>query len=366
MKPTERIPCILFAAANTADGFYSCFGDVFSPERWEKVYIIKGGPGTGKSGFLRAVGAEAERLGKAVRYYACSSDPDSLDGVVIPELHTAFFDGTAPHAAEPRYPGAVEEILNMGMFFDTKRLQREAGHIRELQAQYGEAQRLSSRYLRAAGEMRRTERVLVSGTFSAEKMRRAAQKLLDGIPTEEEPLCTVRFLTAVGKSGVRHLDTARMLAWRYVTVSDRRRCASVFLNVLVRTAEERGISCIRFADYLCPEDTEGCYIPAIGLYVGSDRYEKPEIQGTLCGEKMINPDRFMDPALFAACRARFRFTCRCEDALTEGACGALSAAGELHDALEAIYKAAMDFSEKEAFTARFLARLFPQKAKTKK
>ena len=42
-----------FAAANTESGFFSLFDEVFSPEHLRRIYILKGGPGTGKSTHTR-------------------------------------------------------------------------------------------------------------------------------------------------------------------------------------------------------------------------------------------------------------------------------------------------------------------------
>ena len=82
-----------FAAANTGRGFESDFPEIFSPEKFKRIYIIKGGPGTGKSTFMKKLGVEAERRGLSPEYYFCSSDVASLDGVVIPEKRAAVLDG---------------------------------------------------------------------------------------------------------------------------------------------------------------------------------------------------------------------------------------------------------------------------------
>ncbi len=50
-------------------------------------------------------------------------DPDSLDGVVLPRLKAALVDGTAPHVIEPKYPGVVEQYVNLGVCYDREGLQ---------------------------------------------------------------------------------------------------------------------------------------------------------------------------------------------------------------------------------------------------
>lgn len=48
----------------------------------------------------------------------CSSDPASLDGVYAPALNCWIADGTSPHTLEPKYPGAAQEIVDLGRFWD--------------------------------------------------------------------------------------------------------------------------------------------------------------------------------------------------------------------------------------------------------
>ena len=77
-----------FAAMNTAEGFKSYFREIF--DEFENIYIIKGGPGTGKSRFMKEVACRAEEKGLSVERFYCSSDPTSLDAVAISELSAVF------------------------------------------------------------------------------------------------------------------------------------------------------------------------------------------------------------------------------------------------------------------------------------
>ena len=89
-----------YLGANSPTGFYSSHMNQVpetSPEQAETIYILKGGPGCGKSSLMRRVAQAMEEKGASVEYIACSGDPDSLDAVVFPALNTAIVDGTAPH-----------------------------------------------------------------------------------------------------------------------------------------------------------------------------------------------------------------------------------------------------------------------------
>ncbi len=107
-----------FLGSNSAYGFYSCYEHLALPEQGDFLWVIKGGAGCGKSTFMKKIAAEAEKQGFTVEYIYCSGDPDSLDGIYIPELHTAYTDGTAPHVQEPPYPASRGAYLDLGQFYD--------------------------------------------------------------------------------------------------------------------------------------------------------------------------------------------------------------------------------------------------------
>ena len=111
-----------FAASNSSGGFCSYYGGVFNPEKLYKIYVIKGGSGTGKAFFMNEVAKCAELNGFSVRYIYCSSDAESLDGNIINEQKIAVLDGTSPHVYEPHFVGAVESFVNLADFLDERLL----------------------------------------------------------------------------------------------------------------------------------------------------------------------------------------------------------------------------------------------------
>lgn len=94
-----------FLGSNSAGGFFSLYDQLIDLEQAQRVYILKGGPGCGKSTLMRMVGKELEGAGVRGEYILCSGDPDSLDGVVFPELGVALVDGTAPQGSGPKSTG---------------------------------------------------------------------------------------------------------------------------------------------------------------------------------------------------------------------------------------------------------------------
>lgn len=97
-----------------------------------KVYILKGGPGNGKSTLMKKIGKHFEEKDFDVEYIHCSADEDSLDGVIIRQLSVAVVDGTAPHVIEPSCPGCIEEYVNIGAAWDTVKLKADQVKIKQL------------------------------------------------------------------------------------------------------------------------------------------------------------------------------------------------------------------------------------------
>ncbi|HEX6989735.1 MAG TPA: hypothetical protein VF282_09755 [Bacillota bacterium] len=126
MEPRGHIRRV-FAGANSARGFWSLYEEQMRLAT-EQVYVIKGGPGNGKSTFIRRIAEDLAANGFDVDLLMCSSDTASVDGFYAPALGVAVIDGTAPHVVDPVYPGVVGEVVDFGRFMDRRalRARREA------------------------------------------------------------------------------------------------------------------------------------------------------------------------------------------------------------------------------------------------
>lgn len=124
-----------FLGGNTAAGFVSYY-DGFCSGAEDFLWVIKGGPGCGKSSFMKTVGQAAQDAGLYVEYVLCSGDPASVDGVYFPALHMGYVDGTAPHTLEVATPGAAGLYLDLGQFYDYAALKKERRTIEALQSRY--------------------------------------------------------------------------------------------------------------------------------------------------------------------------------------------------------------------------------------
>ncbi|MCL1901837.1 MAG: hypothetical protein FWG51_05535, partial [Firmicutes bacterium] len=179
-----------FAAGLTSAGFVNYF-DYINNSRDGYRYILKGGPGTGKSTLIKKTGRHFEK-NSDIEYFYCASDPESLDGVFIVSKNVSIVDGTAPHVIEAKMPKVQDEIINLGEFIDSS----VCAHKDEIEILLQEKKRCfnaAEHYLRAAGEVYKaqnsTDTFLEYGKdFSRKLFLSALDKNLSGLNKYKEIL----------------------------------------------------------------------------------------------------------------------------------------------------------------------------------
>ena len=341
-----------FAGANTADGFRGAYADWIREEECTRLFILKGGSGTGKSSLMKACAAAAP-AGCAVTQLLCSSDPASADAVILTHpdgRRAAILDGTAPHTVDPALPGAVGEIVDLGEFWDADALAARREEIAAHAARKADAYRRAYRYLAAEREILRGVRALLDECVLHGKLEAAAARALAGLPSGKGEAETVRITYALSMTGAYHLETLRRQAARVVTVRDVSGAAGFYLSAIRRAAKERGLPVIlspRLPDFEAPGEI---WLPTAGVLFTPEAAEAG-------AERAVNMQRFLDRSALAARRGRIRFGLRCAGEMRAGALAALGEARTHHFALEEIYRAAMDFSGVEAKTEALKARI---------
>jgi len=140
----------VFPGGNTTCGFYSFFDQILSQEEANYILSIKGGPGVGKSSIMKKVGKHLTSLNYKIEYHHCSSDPNSLDAIMIPELKVALVDGTSPHIVDPKNPGAIDEILNLGQYWNEEGIKKNKEKILQINLETKRMFTKAYQYLKAA------------------------------------------------------------------------------------------------------------------------------------------------------------------------------------------------------------------------
>ena len=335
-----------FLGANSCEGFVSHFGDCYDITDGWRAYIIKGGPGTGKSSFMKFMAARAHDMGYSVVLCPCSSDPSSLDGIIIEDTKTVFLDGTAPHIVEPKLAGACEQLINLGEFWDSEALFERSGEILAATRRNSALHKTASGYLRAAG------------LLMSESLRRAADctdtarvlGFADGLCQRKLPKKRlgkgrewVRFIGAVTPVGViGYSKSTAQLCQNRVIVSDAHGSVS---GIIMQSVRERALSLgyeiITLKNPFLPSTLiDHILIPELSLGFFT---ENPYITFDT-PDRRIHESRFIDTEKQRLTRQRVRFVDRTARELILAACKTLSDAKASHDELEKYYIDAMDFA----------------------
>lgn len=139
-----------FLGGNTGQGFYSHFNYIIPQQKATRIICLKGGPGTGKSSLMKKIGKAYLDKGFDVEFHHCSSDSDSLDGVLIKNLNVALLDGTAPHMIDPVNPGAVDDIVNMGVCLKEENFKSIKAELLKVNGEIGNTFKRAYRFFAAA------------------------------------------------------------------------------------------------------------------------------------------------------------------------------------------------------------------------
>lgn len=340
-----------FLAANSSEGFVSYFADNYDfNDNWH-AYIIKGGPGTGKSSFMKYVAVNAADMGYTAELCPCSSDPDSLDGVIIKEIKTIILDGTAPHVVEPKYAGVCEEIINLGQFWNSDKLRQRAVEILDVTRQNQKLHKTAAAYISAAGELVYDNFKLAGRFTSLKKAEQFGLNLaIKLIPKQSKntPKEWVRFIGGITPKGIIAFKRTIEDFYKNIIVIDDKygAAANEIMKSVRKTALARGYEIIALKNPILPSKIiDHILIPELSLAIVRE-YEYINF-----GEhhRRIHARRFYDINILRDCRTRLTFNRRVARELLLGAIETLEKAKRVHDELEEYYIDAMDFNAMTLF-----------------
>lgn len=346
-----------FAASNSFEGFYSKFEDIYKTDNL-KLYIIKGGAGTGKSSFMKKIKSIAKEKNIPYILFPCSSDPDSLDGIALPTLKLAFADGTAPHVLEPEYPAVREEILNFGEFWDSEKLEKSAEKIIETTNQNKALHKKASAYLKALQPVIANDLNLIKPYINYENLNRYTNTLIKKtIPKKSQNKKeTIRFLSGITPKGVISFSkTPLLLCKERIIIKDRYGLVSDYIMQKVREkALESGYNIITLKNPFIPSTLiDHIIIPELNLcflreysFINFD-----------CPDRRIHAERFMDKSGLKTHKNTLKFNQKLQKELIDAAVSTLKSAKSVHDKLENYYISAMNFNKLDAFAKQFLKKL---------
>lgn len=337
-----------FAGANTEKGFVSIFDRVLAEA--DRLYIIKGTSGCGKSTFMKTIASEAEERGLAAHRVYCSGDPDSLDAVIVPELRIAAADGTAPHVLEPKNPVLRERLIDLGAFIDEKPLLPHGDELAAITAQkafhYGAAYRL----LGAAGAVCKTAGALAS--YDEAAIKRAARRAVDKYaPSGGEGDGQAVFASAFTAEGLKILPCFGR-AEALIPLGNDIRAAKLFLKFAAEYAHGSKKEHIVSLCATNAEEYDSLYFPRDGALFtllpappcAEYSYSKPQTPARFCTASKETKKRVRELDSLAA-------------GIEAAAQNELAAARALHGKAEEIYVSALRTDALREFTGKEVKRI---------
>ena len=336
-----------FAAANSGRGFVSFYDKIFGRDEIERRYLIKGGPGTGKSTFMRRVADKAQSLGMNVERYRCSSDPTSLDGIII-EGRVAVIDSTAPHAEEAELVGARDVLVDLGAFWNSLGLYAERERIKTLTQKKKRAYSLAYRFLSSAMQSDSASREVIAPYIDKKRLTRLAKRLTKGISSDDGYECKIGLYKAIGMGGKCALDTYENIAKKTVYIEEHYGLGYLLLCEICEEARRKGCKIRLSYEPLSPDFPDSVF------------FEESKTLFTLCEPKVhsaVSLRRVIDLSAFSKnekneLKAKSRNAKRLSAALISAALDELKSAGEAHFELERIYRSNMDFYSLEVYTSQ--------------
>ncbi|MBQ7669393.1 MAG: hypothetical protein IJS45_01585 [Clostridia bacterium] len=327
-----------FYGANSGTGYVNTPDERLKEQNCDVKVLIKGGPGTGKSTFIKKFADAAKDSGYGVTRYLCSSDPHSLDAALVERegCRIVICDATSPHVCDMEYPGARSVIFDLTEFWDRSSLARERDRIVELSEKKRMTYGMAYRSLRAANETQKVADSLSETFFSYRKAEGFCERTVSKYKSDGGEFLP-GYTSSLSMSGAVRLDSFDAESSYRIFLDDHVGAAKLLLSLLLQKFRERGIGC---AVSLDPLDGS----------VESILTSKSGILWTRClnekADKVINCERFVikpDPKL----KSRLKLADRCVCSLVGEALSFLSDASKYHFELEKIYSAAVDFNRSE-------------------
>lgn len=261
-----------FTCANSSQGFVNFFASTL--DQLEKVYILKGGPGTGKSTLMKKIGKHFLDKGQSIEHIYCSSDANSLDGIVICNGKIAVVDGTAPHIIEPKAPGAIEEYVNLGISWDSDVLAEHKDEILSLKSEISGCYDKIYQLFKEAKEIHdRWERIYIANT-DFKKIDIAADGLLkelfkDVVPTAHEPEIVHRFFGALTPEGsINYIENlTEGLSTRYFIKGRPGTGKSTLMKKVALAAQNSGIDTEIYHCSFDPDSLDMIILRSLGICI---------------------------------------------------------------------------------------------------
>ncbi|WP_125154034.1 PRK06851 family protein [Clostridium rectalis] len=348
----------IFPGSNTSQGFYSFFQYILPNENAKKVIYIKGGPGTGKSSLMKKIGSIFNDKGYEIEFFHCSSDNESLDGVVIKGLNFALIDGTAPHINDPKVPGAMDGILNLGECLDEKNLSNYKEEIIKISSDISDSFKEAYSYLASAKSLHENLSYYNHNSLDIIKLNTIKQSLIKSIfknPRIGSGNERHLFATAFTPNGIiSYIDTLYVKCKNIYTLNGGAGTGKTnILNTIKNEAINSGYDVQIYHDPFIPDRLEHIIIPDLDTAVlTSNEINNRTFHGT-----QVYMSNIMDKRYLATKKDSIEKNTETFNSLVDEAIKHLNNCKKLHDELEKYYVSNIDFQKVDMLSENLISNL---------
>lgn len=350
-----------YACANSARGYVNYFED--NLKGLNKLYILKGGPGTGKSTLMKKIYNEWYSRGFDVEVIHEPLDNNSIAGVIIPVLETGVVDGTPPHIIEPKAPGAVEEYINLGAAWDSWKLAARKNAIIKLNDKIAQYYKKTYEYFEKGLKIHDEWEKIYLDNIDFEKLNQIADEAIEKIfgtrSAGRQGTAKKRFFGASTPDGSKDyvMGLTEDLAKRYFIKGRPGSGKSTMLKKIANTALEKGFDTEIYHCSFDPQSLDMVIIRELDTAI-FDSTAPHEYFPSKASDEVIDiysmaitpgTDEKYKPDLDA-------ITVRYKETIKNGI-ECLSKAKELNDQLKDCYIDAMDFRIVDKITMELMTKL---------
>jgi hypothetical protein len=285
--------------------------------------------------------------GYDVEYMHCSSDNNSLDGVVVPRIGVALIDGTAPHVVDPKNPGVVDEIIHLGDFWNEAGLVKYRQEVLKVNSEVGKLFARAYRYLKAAWQIYEDSTALYGLVVDEVKINILAKEFIDelyeGIPLSAKigrQRCL--FASAITPDGLKnYLDDLLVADNVYMLEGFPGAGTERLLEKIKTAALERGLQVEAYYCALNPDKLEHLIIPSMDTaFTTVNKYHSTDV----CALKKVDFSGMLDEKIIRPYRSELEYDEFEFDRLLGKAIDIIHGAKALHDEMETYYIPNMDFN----------------------
>lgn len=342
------MPNTYFLGGTSAAGFQTKFNQIISQPGYF-TYILKGGPGTGKSTLMKKIAKQFEN--HDIELYYCSSDVKSLDAVVICDLKVAIVDGTAPHVFNAEFPGVAQCLVDLGGCWDRKKLICKEIEIRSCFAENAKYHARARKFVTALSHVNGSISAQYAGGLDLESIGKAAETAVADLPDIEghHGKSTYKQLAAITSEG--YLTQPVPSGLQVVGIRDNRYAAGfTLMEQILHTLLSKGQDVTVSECILFPENKiEHITVPPYKL-----RFSLVNNLNKLNFAHVLDCDGFYPSPGDSEELARSEAVA---GLLEKEVAYSVTKALEIHDELESHYIGALDFAGLDKITQKIIGEI---------